>query len=450
MARTGLAVAEVATRLGAHVVIYDKKPAAELAEAIAEANRIGVESRTDDAPIDLDNVDLIVPSPGVPRSLPVFSDAQSRGIEIISEIELAYRISPAPIIAVTGTNGKTTTTVLIGHMMQADGRRTFIGGNVAAGDLKLPLITAAYEADASSVIVAEISTFQLEWIAGFKPKIAALLNVTSDHEDRHKDIAEYVALKARIFESQGPDDFAIINAENPITAALAPTLRGRVLKFARLSEVEEGAFVRGDDLIVRLDGRETVVCAKSDIPLRGEHNVENVLAAACAAIAFGAKPESIKKAVRRFQEVEHRLEPVATVEGVLYVNNSMCTNVDAAVRSVEAFDQPQIVIAGGKAKGSDYRLFGDVLKRKAKYVILIGADADLLHRAVRDAGFESVTRAGSMQEAVEAARALAQPGDVVVLTPACASFDMFNSFEHRGQVFKDIVYGLQKEASAVK
>lgn len=449
MARTGLAVADVATQLGARVTIYDKKPAADLVDAIAEARRVGAVPKPDNAAVDLDNTDLLVPSPGVPRGLPVLAEARRRGIEVISEIELAYRISEAPIIAITGTNGKTTTTILTGHMMAADGRQTFIAGNVAAGDIKLPLISAAHEARPDGVIVAEISTFQLEWIAGFRPRIAALLNVSSDHLDRHSDVEEYAALKARIFENQGPDDYAIINAENPVTASFADALRGRVLRFARLSEVDEGAFVRGSELVVRLNGRETVVCDKSDIPLRGEHNVENVLAASCAALAFGVKPESIRKAVREFRPVEHRLEPVETIDGVLYINNSMCTNVDAAVRSVEAVERPQIVIAGGKDKGSDYGPLAEAYKRKAKHLILIGADAELIHNAARRVGYESVTRAGSMREAVEAARELAQPGDAVVLSPACASFDMFSSFEERGNVFKAAVKDLQKKGSGV-
>ena len=291
----------------------------------------------------------------------------------------------------------------------------------------------------------------MEWISSFKPRIAALLNVTSDHMDRHADVREYAALKARIFENQTADDFAIINAENRITAALAPKLRGRVLRFARLPDSilslskEEGAFVRGDDLIVRLGGRETTVCGRPDLRIPGEHNVENVLAASCAAIAFGAKPESVLKAVREFTGVEHRLETVAVVDGVRYVNNSMCTNVDAAVRSVEAIDQPQIVIAGGKDKGSDYAPLAAAFKRKAKHVVLIGADAGLIRSAAEKAGYGAITMAGSMQEAVDSARALAEPGDAVVLTPGCASFDMFNSFEHRGRVFKDIVKTYEQE-----
>ncbi|MHB9037341.1 MAG: UDP-N-acetylmuramoyl-L-alanine--D-glutamate ligase [Armatimonadota bacterium] len=439
MARTGLAVAEVMRELGARVVIYDKKDASELAEAIEFAKRIGAEVRVGTDSVDLDGIDMVVPSPGVPKSTPVFAEAEKRGIEVISEIELAYRLSKAPIIAITGTNGKTTTTVLTGQIMIADGRDTYIAGNVVAGDIRLPLVTAAYRASSESVIVAEISTFQLEWITSFKPKVAMLLNVTSDHMDRHASVEEYAGLKARIFKNQSESDFAVINAENPFTASLAPSLKGRVMRFARKSEIEEGGFVRGDDLVVRLVGIETIVCKRSDIPLRGEHNVENVLAASCAALALGVKPESVFKAVREFKPVEHRLEPVAVIDGVEYINNSMCTNVDAAVRSVEAIDEPQIVIAGGKDKGSDYAALGEAFKRKAKHVVLIGADAGLIESAARRAGFDAISRAKSMQEAVDIARSLAKPGDVVVLTPGCASFDMFNSFEHRGLVFKEAV-----------
>ena len=450
MARTGLAVAEVMVDLGADVVIYDKKPESELTDALAAGAELGVQTHTRTDHPDLANVDLIVPSPGVPAHLPVFAEAEERGIPVISEIELAYALSKAPIIAITGTNGKTTTTVLTGHMLSADGRDAYIAGNVVAGDIRLPLISAAHKAGENSVIVAEISTFQLEWIRSFRPKIAVLLNVTSDHLDRHASIEEYGAVKARIFQNQSETDFAVINAENPFTASLAPTLKGRVLRFARNSRVDEGAFVRGEEVVVSLGGKQAVACTRSDIALRGEHNVENVLAAACAAMAFGAKPESVARAVRSFEPIEHRLEPVATINGVEYINNSMCTNVDAAVRSVEAIERPQIVIAGGKDKGSDYAPLAEAFARKAKHVVLIGADAELILRAAHKAGFRAISRADSMQQALDAARELAEPGDAVVLTPGCASFDMFSSFEERGRVFKRIVRDYEGKGRAVR
>ena len=450
MARTGLAVAEVMKNLGAEVILYDKKSESELSDALETARQLGVKAYTGTNAVDFTNIDLVIPSPGVPRSLAVFAEAEKRGIEVISEIELAYRISKAPIIAITGTNGKTTTTVLTGQIMMADGRDTYIAGNVVAGDIRMPLITAAYKANEDSVIVAEISTFQLEWISKFRPKIAALLNVTADHLDRHASIEEYAQLKARIFENQTTDDFSIINAENSNTAVLAPSIKGHLLKFARLSKVDEGGFVRDDELIISLFGKQTAICKRSDIPIRGEHNVENVLAAGCMAIAFGVKPESILKAVKTFKAVEHRLEPVAVIDGVEYINNSMCTNIDAAVRSVEAIHEPQIVIAGGKDKGLDYRLLGEAFKRNAKHVVLIGADANLIRTAAENAGFHAISDAKSMQEAVDIARTLAQPGDVVVLTPGCASFDMFSSFEDRGRVFKKIVKDYEEKGRCIQ
>ncbi len=442
MARTGLAVAEVMKDLGANVTLWDKKPESDLAEEVAFAKNLGVNVRAGSNDIDLDGVDLIVTSPGLPAHLPVFADAKARGIEVIAEIELAYRLSKAPIIAITGTNGKTTTTVLTGKIFEADGRDTYIAGNVVAGDIRLPLVTAAHKATAESIIVAEISTFQLEWIKSFKPKVAMLLNVTSDHMDRHASLEEYANLKARIFENQTAEDFAVINAENSFTASLKNKLNGQVLEFARKIEVQEGGFVRNDELIIRMRGVETVICKRSDITLRGEHNVENILAAGCAAIAMGVKPESILRAVREFQPVEHRLEPVAVIDGIEYINNSMCTNVDAAVRSVEAIDEPQIIISGGKDKGSDFDPLGIAFAKKAKYVVLIGADAALIRESAQKAGFTAMTNAASLPEAVEIARSMAEPGDVIVLTPGCASFDMFNSFEHRGQVFKEAVKAL--------
>ncbi|MGC8863920.1 MAG: UDP-N-acetylmuramoyl-L-alanine--D-glutamate ligase, partial [Armatimonadota bacterium] len=346
MARTGLAVAEAMAGLGARVVLYDRKQASELGPAIEAAQRFGAEVRVGTDEVDLAGVDILVPSPGVPETLPVLGEAVSRGVEVISEIELAYRLSRAPIIAITGTNGKTTTTVLTGRILTADGKDVFIAGNVAGAGIDMPLVTAAVRAGSDSVIVAEVSSFQLAWISSFRPRVAAMLNVSLDHMDRHNDIREYAATKARIFENQAASDWAVINAENSITAALARSLHSRVLCFARLSEVEEGAFVRGDDLIFRSRGGESRVCNRSDIRIPGEHNVENVLAAVCAALAFGASPESVLPAVREFDGVEHRLETVAVIDGVRYVNNSMCTNVEAAVRSIEAIEEPQIVIAG--------------------------------------------------------------------------------------------------------
>lgn len=437
-----MAAAEVLTELGATVILYDKKPAHELERQLDAAKRLGVEARPGHAGVDLNGVDVLVPSPGVPANSPIFADARSRGVEVMSEIELAYRISKAPIVAITGTNGKTTTTVLTGRMFEADGRETYIGGNVAAGDLKLPLVLAAHRASAEAVIVAEISTFQLEWISSFQPKVAMLLNIGADHADRHTP-QEYAALKARIFEYQTPDDFAVVNLDNDGAMSKIDRVNGQKLYFSRLKQVEQGAFI-GDGLVkVRIDGREVTCCSLDDIArsgnLPGTHSQENVLAACCAVVALGVRPENIARAVGEFTGVEHRMEKVACVDGANYINNSMCTNVDAFARSVESVGKRSVIIAGGKHKGGDLTLMAEAVRDHAKHLVLIGASADEIEEAVRGTGFADITRSGSMEEAVSAATSVAAPGDTVILAPGCASFDMFDSFEERGQIFKDIV-----------
>ncbi|MGI6295900.1 MAG: UDP-N-acetylmuramoyl-L-alanine--D-glutamate ligase [Armatimonadota bacterium] len=447
-ARTGLAVAEVMTDLGANVHIFDNKPAEELTDAIATADSLGVRVTASADKIDLNGVDLIVPSPGVPADLSALQEANKRGIEIISEIELAYRISKAPIVAITGTNGKTTTTVMTERMLEAAGYDTYIAGNIAANDIEMPLVRAAYQAAAKSVIVAELSSFQLELIKDFRPKVAMLLNISKDHMDRHVTMDNYIAAKTRIFENQTADDFAVINADNPITAALATSLKANVLQFSIKSEVEEGAFLQGDKLVLRFQGNQTTICQASDIPLPGAHNIENTLAAICAAAVFaGPDFDKVRDAIRAFEPVPHRMEPVASINDVLYINNSMCTNVVAVVRSIEATERPQIIISGGKLKGKadDFSPIGDAYKRKAKHVILIGADAQTLRQAAQNAGFDAITMASSMPDAVQIASRLAEPGDVVVLSPGMASFDMFRDFQHRGKEFEQAVRELERE-----
>ena len=334
---------------------------------------------------------------------------------------------------------------MIGKMLEADGRDTLIAGNVVAGDIRMALVTAAHKAKANSVIVAEISSFQLERTQRFRPRIAALLNVTDDHLDRHTNFEEYAALKTRIFANQGDGDWAIVNADDPVSSRLTP--RGpRVLRFSRVSEPEEGAFLRGDQMIVRIGGQETDVLSVEDIPLRGTHNQENALAACCAAAAFGAKPESIARAVREFKPIEHRMEPVAVIGGVEYLNNSMCTNVMAAVRSIEAIEEPVVVIAGGVHKGGDLRPLAKTIAAKAKHLVLIGNSAEELRDAMAVEGYDRITMSDSLRDAVLTAKAAASPGDVVMLAPVCASFDMFVDFEDRGRQFKEIVEELRVES----
>ena len=446
LARTGLAAGEVLARLGAQVVIYDRKPESALTTEIAEAKSLGVEVRVGREDVDYEGLDLLVTSPGVKRNAPVLIQAETRGIEVISEIELAYRISRAPILAVTGTNGKTTTTVLLGRIMEADGRKTFIAGNISADELKMPLVKAAYEASSDAVIAAEISTFQLEWIRDFRPRVAALLNISSDHADRHSSFAEYAALKARIFENQQAEDFAVINRDNRWSRAAARGVRSSVLQFSTKRKVNQGAFIDGDKIVFCFDGNKIEVLTVSDVRLPGMHNMENVLAAVCMALAFGAKTESVQKAVINFNGVPHRMEKVAVVDGVNYINNSMCTNPKAFERSLEAVGGPAVVIAGGKFKGGRMDPIVRAVARYAKALVLIGASADLFEKRMRAAGYDNVLRASSLADAVNIARGIALPGDTVILAPACASFDMFQDFEERGRVFREAVKNLSSSA----
>jgi len=449
MARSGLAAAEILTALGAVVTIHDQKEAPELEDGIKITRELGAQIKVGKEAFDmLWTADFVVTSPGVPETCPGLIIAQERGIPILSEIELGYRISPAPIIAITGTNGKTTTTALTGEILKCDGRHVYVAGNIVAGETRLPLIRAAYRASASDVIVAEISSFQLEWVSTFRPRVAALLNISADHLDRHPDMVTYAETKARLFEHQEPEDYAVLNADDPVVIGFANRIRSQVWQFSRTHEVERGTFMRGSEVWLRTTDGEWFVCDTTRMRLRGTHNLENVLAAAACALSFGARRDCVQEAVDSFAPPEHRLEPVAFIKGVEFLNNSMCTNVVAAVRSLEAIGRPAIVIAGGKGKGGDYEALAEAFVKYAKHVVLIGKDAPLIEKAALAAGFKNISKARSMEEAVNQAWERAEAGDTIVLSPGCASFDMFRDFEHRGTAFKAAVADLAARVEA--
>jgi len=444
MARTGFATAPVLKNLGATVTLYDSAPSETLREKLMEAERLGIVAVPNASPEDLlHDADIVVPSPGVIASSPYLQEAVKRGVPVLSEIEVAYRISVSPILAVTGTNGKTTTTMLLGEMLRTHGGRTYVAGNISADEIKLPLISAAWEAEPQDVIVAEISSFQLEWVEKFRPKIGILTNITPDHLNRHASFAEYISCKARMFAAQQEEDVAVINAINAPARSIGEGGRAQKLWFDRRVGMRDNyACVENGRIVVKWSGKEYPLCRPEESPLQGTHNLENILAASGAAIAFGADPEAINQAIRSFQGAPHRMEKVAEINHVLYINNSMCTNVDAAVRCLEALNRPPIVIAGGVSKKSDFSRFGVMISRKAKALILIGRDADEIENATRPNGFNAIFRAQSMEEAVSRASAIATEGDVVILSPACASFDMFPSFEERGEAFRNAVHRL--------
>lgn len=447
MARSGIAAAEYLKELGADVTVYDMAPFSKVIDTAIKLMDQGITVYCGTNIIELEETDIIVVSPGIKPDTPFFKEAEEMGIPVWSEIELAYRLSPCPILAVTGTNGKTTTCVMTGKILRADGRDYFIGGNVAGHKTDrltrqregIPLIECVRKAEKNSVISAEISTFQLEQCHTFAPKSAALANVGVDHLDRHGTVEVYRQLKAKIFAFQNKECYSVLNDDDPFVSSLKDKVGGQPLLFSVKHEVEEGCFLRDDNIILKIKGEETPIININDIPAPGFHNVMNAMAAILMTWSVGVKPESMKKALSAFAGVTHRLEFVKTVDGVDYINNSMCTNTDAAAASTLALKKPQIVIAGGKDKGSDFTEFAKALKEKAKAVVLIGIDRGMIEKKLTALGYENISKAETLKEAVETARSKAVPGDCVVLTPGCASFDMFKSFEDRGCQFSETV-----------
>jgi UDP-N-acetylmuramoylalanine--D-glutamate ligase len=361
---------------------------------------------------------------------------------VIGEIELAAQFLPGPIMAITGSNGKTTTTTLAGEIMTAGGFPALVGGNIGT-----PAISLAERAKPETVIVLEVSSFQLETIQTFRPKVAVVLNVTPDHLDRHRTFEAYTDAKARIFENQQSSDFAVLNADDPTCVAMASRTRAQVFWFSRQKEVQQGAWVRDGNILFREAAGHAAsqreIMQVSEIPLKGAHNLENVLAAVCAGVLMECAPEKIRQAVREFKAVEHRLEFVATIRGVDYYNDSKATNVDATIKALESFPANIHLILGGKDKGSDYTVLNDLLRQRVKRVYTIGAAAAKIESQIKGA---EMVHAETLDHALRKAYATAQPGDVVLLAPACASFDQFKNYEHRGQVFKDVVRSLASEA----
>ncbi len=432
LGKSGVASALFLKAHGARVTVSDTKSGDELHNEIPALLDQGITVETGGhGERTFRGQDLIVVSPGVPTDAPPLVQARALGEQVIGEIELAALFLPGPIVAITGSNGKTTTTTLTGEILTAAGLPTLVGGNIGT-----PAISLAEHAKPESITVLEVSSFQLETIQSFRPKIAVVLNVTPDHLDRHRTLENYVDAKARIFENQGADDFTVLNEDDPTCAALAERTRAQVFWFSRQKEVKQGAGVRDRKILFRDITGQREIMQVSEIPLKGAHNLENVLAAACAASLMGCAPEKIGQAVRAFKAVEHRLEFVATVRGVDYYNDSKATNVDATIKALESFPAGIHLILGGKDKGSDYTVLNELLRERVTRVYTIGAAAGKIESQLRNV---EVVHAETLENAVRKASVAARPGEVVLLAPACASFDQFKSYEHRGKMFKDIV-----------
>ena len=424
MARSGVAAVELLREKGASVRAADQNPA--LAGVVAG---VIVEPQTEAA---FAYADLIVLSPGVPADLAIFEEARRRGVRVIGDLELASWFLQGGIIGITGANGKTTTTALTGHILQQSGIPVQVGGNIGT-----PPAAMVETSRAGQWNVLELSSFQLETTQTFRARIGTALNVTPDHLDRHGTLERYADAKGRLFQEQTRDDFKILNADDPICQGFAGRGRGQVLWFSSTREVSPGAFLRGGDIV--LNGNS--VMKTSEVPLRGVHNLENTMAAAAMASLAGAGDAQIRAAVMTFPGVAHRLEFVGRVAGVDWYNDSKATNVDATLKAIAAFGGGLWVILGGKDKNSDYSVLAEPLRAKAHGALLIGAAADKVDAQLR--GVVPLFRSGTLQDAVATAHKRAKSGDTVLLAPACASFDQFENFEHRGREFKRLVQELK-------
>lgn len=431
LGKSGVASALFLAERGAKVTVSDAKAEEQLREEIpllldhgisVETGRHGERTFRDQQ--------LIVVSPGVPFEVPQLVQARAIGIPVIGEIELAARFLKGRIVAITGSNGKTTTTTLAGEVLSG-GHKALVGGNIGT-----PAITLVGKDAADTWIVLEVSSFQLETVDTFHSHVAVVLNVTPDHLDRHHTFENYVAVKTRVFENQTVDDFAVLNADNAPCVAMASKSKAQVRWFSRLTEVSSGAFLRRDRIVWRDEQGESEIMPVGEITLKGGHNIENVLAAVGVGMLAGIEPAQIRRVVAEFRAVEHRLEYVATVGGVEYYNDSKATNVDATIKALESFPGGIHLILGGKDKGSDYSVLNDLLRQRVKRVYTIGAAAAKIESQAR--GTEIVS-AGTLDVAVRRASEAAVAGDIVLLAPACASFDQFTSYEHRGRVFKQLV-----------
>jgi len=436
LARSGVAAVELLLRSGASVSAADLRSAEELGvESLGWSDR-GVELRLGpQTPEMLEGVDLVVLSPGVPLDSVLPRTAQDRGIPLIGELELAFGVSHGRWLAVTGTNGKTTTTALLGELVRTTGAPVAVAGNIG-----LALSGEVEAIPSDGLIVAEVSSFQLDTIETFGPHVGVLLNVTEDHLDRYESFDAYFESKARVFENQTSTDFAVLNFDDGRVRSLADRVPATVVPVSAHEEVKDGVFVRGNTIVSQVGGREEEVIAAGEIGIPGPHNLSNALAATAAARAVGATAEGAAQVLKSFRSLEHRLEKVAVVDGVTYVNDSKATNVDAVGFALRSFEAPIVLIAGGSDKGTDYSPLARDVAGNVRRVILIGEAADKMERAL--GGAVEVERAETLGEAVAAAGRAAEPGDVVLLSPACASFDMFDDFEDRGRKFKAEVEAL--------
>jgi UDP-N-acetylmuramoylalanine--D-glutamate ligase len=440
LARTGVACARFLALAGARVTVTDMAPAAALEEQRQEIQGLGIKEELGLQKPSWQGYDLLLLSPGVPPELPWIAAAQAAGIPVWGELELTSHFFTRPLIAVSGTNGKTTTTTLVGELLRASGLKPLVGGNIGT-----PVVSLLSRQEAADFLVLEVSSFQLDTAPNFHPQAAALLNISPDHLDRYADFPAYIASKASLFHHQGPGDLKVLNYDDPAVRPLGEG-RGRVSYFSSCHTLEEGAWLENGALRVLLPGKLDELFSLQKIRLPGRHNLENAMAALLLALDAGAAPAACREVLTRFQGLPHRLEWVAKIGGVDFYDDSKGTNVGAVARSLTFFEQPVILIAGGRDKDSDFTLISPLIRERVKALVLMGETRELLARTWN--GLVPAHLADDMQAAVARAYELAAPGEVVLLSPACASFDMFRDYAHRGETFQKLVEELEDAAKS--
>ncbi len=440
MAKSGIAAAKLLKRLGAAVTLQDMKKREKLSADVLALENEGIVLYTGANPDDIAcEQDIIVLSPGIPCDLPFIAAAEAAGVNVISEVELAYGLTPCPITAITGTNGKTTTTTLIGEIMKAVYPATAVVGNIGI----------SYSGEVERLtekdwVVAEISSFQMEKAKEFHPHISAVLNITPDHLNRHKTMEVYIAMKERVFAKQTAEDFCILNHGDETCRKMADKTAAKVFFFSSSEKLEEGIYLDGENIEVRWEDINETLINVNDLQILGVHNHENVMAAAAAGICAGVALDTIRSVLKAFAGVEHRIEYVATVDGVDYYNDSKGTNVDASIRAVLAMKKPIVLIGGGYDKGVSFDEWTQLFPGRVKHLVLIGVTASKVRASAEKFGFTAISNCETFQEAVDLCRAKAEPGDCVLLSPACASWGMFDNYEQRGDMFKEQVRGYLK------
>lgn len=437
-ARSGLSSAKYLLSQGKNVILSDMN------EALLKESKSLFPSLSDEhfifgqqpKPSQL-NVDCIIISPGIPLNIPPVEEAKQLGIQVIGEIELAYLANRAKLIGISGTNGKTTTTSLVGHLLESEEYQTKVAGNIGH-----PMIEEVLTLTQDDVIALELSSFQLDTIATFRPNIAILLNLTPDHLDRHKTMSNYLMAKANLLKNQLPTDKAILNQDDEAIFSLKEMTSAEIWSFSQKEKVSRGIYLKDEELIL-VDKKEIPLISIKELQIKGKHNVENAMAASLAAYLFGVPVEVIRERLASFKAVSHRMEAVRIFDEVSYVNDSKGTNPDATIKALESYESPIVVLLGGKNKGSDFTELSKVVKATCRHAVLLGEAKEAILQSLEKEGFNAISLCETLEESILIAKEKAQAGDVVLLSPACASWDMFNSYEERGDLFKKVVMGFE-------